>query len=290
MKNNFECKVQTVNKQKFAKPIFKSAGGKSRVAPLILKEIPNNYLTYYEPFVGGGALFFELLKLKKFKKAVLGDNNIDLMTAYDCIKNDVDAIIRQLHNSGYKYTKKDYLLIRELDPIKLNPIERAARFIYLNKTAFNGLWRSNKAGKFNVPFGKYNNPKICDEENLRLVSGALKKAKLIIGDFEKILKGVKKGDLVYLDPLYIPISKTSSFTAYGADGFSSEDHWRLRGTFENLVNKGATVILSNSSAPLSYKLYSDYKITEIQGSRNIGGPASYRQPVKELIIVGELKQ
>ena len=171
----------------------------------------------------------------------------------------------------------------------MSPVERAARFIYLNKTAFNGLHRTNKAGKFNVPFGKYTSPKICDEEGLRLASIALKKVRLTAGDFEKTLKNAKKGDLVYLDPPYIPLSKTSSFTAYNASGFSSEDHWRLRVMFENLVNKGARVILSNSSAPLTYKLYSDFKIIEIQGSRNIGGPASYRQPVKELIIVGEPK-
>ena len=276
-------------KTKFAKPVFKSAGGKSHTVKHLIKEIPDIYGTYYEPFVGGGALFFELLKLKKFKRAVLGDNNADMMIAYMMIKNNVDQLIDHLKHGGYKYDKKTYLHIRAIDPEKISQVERAARFIYLNKTSFNGLWRTSKAGKFNVPFGKYTNPTICDEAGLRLASKALQKVKLIEGDFEKILKGAKKGDLVYLDPPYIPLSKTSSFTAYGANGFSSEDHWRLRGTFENLINKGVKVILSNSSASLSYKLYSDYKIIEIQGSRVIGGPASYRNPVKELIIVGELK-
>src|SRR5271157_935153 len=160
-------------KPKFAKPVFKSAGGKSRTIQYILKEIPDQYNTYYEPFVGGGALFFELLKLKKFKKAVLGDNNVDLMTAYVHVKNDIDALIWTLHNGEYKYNKKEYLLIRALNPEKMSSVERAARFVYLNRVAFNGLWRVNKSGKFNVPFGKYTNPKICDEEGLRLASKAL---------------------------------------------------------------------------------------------------------------------
>lgn len=281
----YNISVKTTAK-KYAKPIVKWAGGKSKTAKLILPEILDTYNTYYEPFFGGGAMFFELLKLKKFKRAVIGDSNQDLMLTYEVIQNEVNSLIIELKRKKYKYDKKVYLKIRSQNPFNLTNTERAARFIYLNKTCFNGLWRVNKSGQFNVPFGKYENPLICNEENLKLVSEALKKVKLIQDDFENIVKGAKQGDLVYFDPPYIPLSNTSKFTSYNSVGFSEEDHWKLRGLFGKLVKNGVKTILTNSSSPLSYKLYSEFKIIEIQGQRVIGGPVNYRQPVTELIVIG----
>lgn len=280
--------VKKLVKTIIAKPIVKWAGGKGKTAKCILPELQDTYNTYYEPFVGGGAIFFELLKLNKFKRAVIGDSNPDLILTYLVIQNNVEDLIVELKKKKYVYDKNIYLKIRSQDVTHLTDLQRVARFIYLNKTCFNGLWRVNKSGHFNVPFGTYNNPNICDEENLRSVATALKKVKIIQGDFENIVKGAKKGDLIYFDPPYIPLSSTSKFTSYNSAGFSEEDHYRLRALFGKFVNDGVKVILSNSSSTLSYELYSKYRIIEIEGQRVIGGPAGYRQPVKELIVVGDL--
>jgi DNA adenine methylase len=269
------------------KPFCKWAGGKRRMAKYIINAFPEKYKSFYEPFVGGGFIFFKLLELKRFKRAVLGDTNIDLMTAFSVIRDHVDNVIRLMKTNNYSYSKTRFLEIRKQNVKLLDPIERTARFLYLNHTSFNGLYRLNRLGQFNVPFGKYNNPIICNEKGLREVSEALKGVHFICEDFEQVLSDIKKGDAAYLDPPYIPISKTSKFTQYNGINFTESDHWRLRGCFGRLVNLGVRTVLTNSSAPLSYRLYEDFKIIELSGARVIGGPASYRNKVKELLIIGE---
>ena len=266
------------------RPFLKWAGGKSRMLPHILERIPSTFGRYFEPFLGGGAVFFELKKQKRFKKAFLGDANQDLVNTYVTIRDSLDDLIAELSNERYTYNKKSYLSIRE-NSGSSDSIIRAAEFIYLNKTCFNGLYRVNKEGKFNVPFGSYKDPVILDQDNLRAVSKALRGVRINHDDFDWILKEPKPGDVVYFDPPYLPISKTSKFTSYTEGGFGESDHFRLAYTFGKLADKGVTVILSNSSSEETRKLYSNWEIVELVGARNVGGPAEYRKPVREIMVV-----
>ncbi len=260
--------------------------------PFILAELPEKVGTYYEPFLGGGAVFLALARGGRLKKAILNDSNPDLMNAWVVVQSDVDDLIKELRNGKYAYDRATYARIRAESPSA--PVERAARTVYLNKTCFNGLWRVNLDGRFNVPFGDYKDPVICDEENLRAVSETLKGTTLLCGPYESALSPVagrkaKRGDTVYLDPPYYPLSKTSSFTGYTSAGFSAADHWKLRGVFGSLVEAGVKVILSNSSAEEVRTMYSGFDVKDLVGSRSIGGPASYRRSVKEVMISGPVR-
>jgi DNA adenine methylase len=268
------------------KPFVKWAGGKTRMIPFILSSFPDKMNTYFEPFLGGGSVFFEMLRQKRFKKAVIGDSNVDLMAAFSVVQSDVDSLVKELKDRRYKYDRRVYLRIRAEDPAGFDQLRRAARFLYLNRTCFNGLYRVNRDGEFNTPFGKYDNPLICDEENLRAVSAALKHVKLVCADFSTIVEKAKKGDGVYFDPPYLPISKTASFTAYSAGGFGLGDHYKLAGYFRELVGMGVNVVLSNSLSEKTRGMYSDFDVKELTGARSIGGPAEYRVPVKEMMVVG----
>lgn len=269
-------------------PFLKWAGGKGRMLSHILERLPQKWNRFYEPFIGGGSVYFELARQKRFKKAVIGDANPHLMNAYNVIKDDVEGLITELCLPYYKYEKSVYLLIRSVDPKNLTPVQAAARFIYLNRTCFNGLYRVNSEGRFNVPFGSYKNPVICDAENLRAVSESLRTVRLEHGDFEWILKEPKRGDVVYFDPPYVPTSATSKFTSYTEGGFSSTDHARLASVFTTLADRGVTTILSNSGAPMARKLYRDFEIVNLVGARNVGGPAEYRKPVQEIMVVANV--
>ena len=206
--------------------------------------------TYYEPFVGGGAVFFDLLP----KNAELSDLNNELATTYNVIKNNVDELIQSLQK--HIYDKEYYLEVRAKKIEDLSDIEVASRFIFLNRTGFNGLYRVNKSGQFNVPFGRYNNPVICDEDNLRRVSDALQDVTITHQDYKNVLKTAKIGDFIYLDPPYYPINATSSFTSYTAEGFLEKEQTELRDTFVKLHEKGCFVMLSNSDTPFINELYS----------------------------------
>lgn len=266
-------------------PFIKSAGGKQKMIPDIISIFPQNYGVYYEPFLGGGALFFYLRRKDLIKKAVLSDLNQHLILCYEVVRDNVDDLINELSNIKYKYDKKMYLKIRSINPSSLNKIEIAARYIYLNKTCFNGLMRVNSSGKFNTPFGKYKNPVICDELNLRMSSIALKCATLKCCDFEKAIKPIKKNDLVFLDPPYAATSKTSNFSSYTNMKFTDEDHRRLALKFDELILNGTNVILMNSIAPICHELYMNgkYNIKYVTGLRSIGG-FSNRNSVKEIIV------
>lgn len=266
-------------------PFLKWAGGKGRMIGHIIPRMPSKIKTYYEPFIGGGAVFFELARQKRFERAVIADCNEELINTYRAIKNNIDALVRELQEGNYKYDRENYLRVRAIVPKDLSNIERAARFVFLMRTCFNGLYRVNsKTGAFNVPFGKYKNPKICDEPNLRAISTTLQNVEILAIDFEKAVEDAKPGDVAYFDPPYVPTSKTSKFTAYSMAGFTEADHRRLAACFSKLSSEGVCCVLSNSFAPLAVELYEKYGITEVMGARSVGGPASYRKPKKEIVV------
>lgn len=237
--------------------------------------------TYYEPFVGGGAVFFDLLP----KNAELSDLNNELVTTYNVIKNNVDELIQSLQK--HIYDKEYYLEVRAKKVEDLSDIEVASRFIFLNRTGFNGLYRVNKSGQFNVPFGRYNNPVICDEDNLRRVSDALQGVTITHRDYKNVLKTAKSGDFIYLDPPYYPINATSSFTSYTAEGFLEKEQTELRDTFVKLHEKGCFVMLSNSDTPFINELYSGLDgitINKITAGRSINSKGSGRGRITEVLV------
>lgn len=280
--------MATSKKIKLATPVVKWVGGKRQLLPEIKKYLPQNFNTYFEPFVGGGAVLFEIQP----KKAIVNDINKELINLYSVIQNNVDDLISVLSNSNkYANTSECYYTIRELDrePQKYNKltgIERAARILYLNKTCYNGLYRVNSMGEFNSPFGSYKNPNIINEITLRAVSKYFNDSsiKFLNGDFEKTLKGAKKGDFVYFDPPYAPISKTSNFTGYNENGFGESEQGRLKELCDTLNKKGIKFLLSNSDCEFIRDLYSGYNIVTIQAKRVINSNGNNRGSVSEVLI------
>jgi len=262
-----------------ARPFLKWAGGKSQLLPDLLRYAPGEYGRYYEPFLGGGALFFALQPAR----AVLSDSNAQLIGAYQAVRQDVEALIRRLRR--FRATRDAYYSVRARDPADLSPMARAARFIYLNRTCYNGLYRVNSAGRFNVPFGRYKNPRICDPEGLRAAGAALRRARLRVGDFEAVTRPARAGDLVYFDPPFDPLSPTASFTSYTAGGFGPEEQARLARLCRALAERGCHVMLSNSDTPLIRRLYRDFRLVELQARRAINRNANGRGPVTELLIL-----
>lgn len=253
-------------------PVVKWVGGKRQIIDEIITYVPDSFSTYYEPFLGGGAVLFELQP----KKAVVNDVNEELMNIYEVIKDNVDELIEGLKRHKIKNDKAYFYEIRELDRDReqynlLTPVERASRIIYLNKTCYNGLFRVNKSGEFNAPFGNYKNPNIVNETTLRTVSAYFNKAKIrfTCQDFEDALKWSRKGAFVYLDPPYDPVSETASFTGYDKGGFDHNEQIRLKKTCDKLNKKGIKFLLSNSATDFIMDLYQDYKIEVIQAKRAI---------------------
>ena len=232
--------------------------------------------------IGGGALFFRLEAMNRIKRAYLSDSNAELINAYSVIKNEVFELMSELASPLYVNDEAAYYKIRASRP-KTN-VERAARFIYMNKTAFNGLYRVNSSGGFNVPFGKYDNPKILDSQNLMLVHRALQKDELCCGDFTIALKNAKRGDFVYFDPPYFPISKTSNFTGYTKDGFGENEQKKLLKTYKELDSKGCFVLLSNSYSDFISELYSEFEPEIVHANRMINCKGDQRGKIKELIV------
>lgn len=286
-KKNFEQDAQKIIYEK-PKPFVKWVGGKRQLLSQFRKlnlYPPEKFNPetgrYFEPFVGGGAVFFDLLP----KKAYLSDLNSDLVTTYNVIKDNVDGLIKSLKK--HEYEKEYFLKVRAKDPRKLSDIEIASRFVYLNRTCFNGMYRVNSKGQFNVPFGKYNNPIICDEVNLRKVSDALKNVEIKHQDYKAVLKKAKKGDFVYFDPPYYPVSKTSSFTSYTSDAFLDKEQLELRDTFLELHKRGCFVMLSNSDVPFINKIYSGckgIKINKVEAGRAINSKSTGRGKITEVLV------
>ena len=237
--------------------------------------------TYHEPFVGGGAVFFDLLP----KNAKLSDLNNELVITYNVIKNNVEELIKSLQK--HIYDKEYYLEVRAKKVENLSNIEVASRFIFLNRTGFNGLYRVNKSGQFNVPFGRYSNPVICDEDNLRRVSDVLQDVVITHQDYKNVLGTAKSGDFIYFDPPYYPINTTSSFTSYTVEGFLEKEQTELRDTFVKLHERGCFVMLSNSDTPFINELYSELEgvsINKIIAGRAINSKGSKRGKINEVLI------
>lgn len=276
-----------MNKNNLVAPVLKWAGGKRKLLPEIKKYIPE-YTTYFEPFIGGGALLFELQP----NKCVINDKNTELMNVYKVIKDNVETLITELSNQvKYNNTSNCFYQIRKLDRnieeySKLTNIEKAARTLYLNKTCYNGLYRVNSEGKFNTPFGKYKNPNIINETTLREVSKYFNNANITFlnCDFIYALQGLDNKSFIYLDPPYEPISKTSNFTEYNANGFGKADQIRLIKLCDILTQKGIKFLLSSSNCEFIRDLYKDYEIIEVEATRTINCKSNLRGTVKELLI------
>lgn len=262
-----------------AKPFLKWAGGKRGMLPVLRQYFPERFGTYFEPFLGGGAVFFALAP----SSAVISDSNQRLVRTYEAVRDHADHVVDFLARSP-----NDEAFFRKVRQFKATATDTAsvgASTIYLNRTCFNGLWRVNGKGEFNVPFGRYKNPSICDEPNLRACSAALKRATLLAADFETVLDRAVPGDFVYCDPPYLPISATASFTAYTPGGFGLSDHRRLRDTARRLKERGVHVLISNSAAPEIVELYREgFEIIRVQAPRSIAGRGSSRGSIEELII------
>jgi DNA adenine methylase len=270
------------------KPFVKWVGGKGQLLSELLGYIPKSFKNYHEPFVGGGAVFFALHRAGRLngKKVFLSDINQELITTYKAIRDDVEGVIKCL--SKHKYERDYYYEIRALDIKSLSNIEMAARMIFLNKAGFNGLYRLNSKGIFNVPFGRYKNPTICDRDNLRAVSKALQGVELLNQSYDQTLKLAKSKDVVYFDPPYVPLSDTANFTSYTSKGFDLGDQENLSSVFKALGEKKVHAILSNSDTPWVRKQYKGHKKVSVQVSRSVNSKADKRGPVGELIVLANI--
>lgn len=271
-------------------PFVKWVGGKRGLLEQIIPLFPKKFNNYFEPFVGGGAVFFELYSkgFLRDKKIVLSDINKELINAYRVIKNSTKELIKNLQKYKDKHSKEFYYQIRELDRQedykRLSDIEKATRFIYLNKTCFNGLYRVNKKGFFNTPIGSYKNPNIADAETILNASEALQNVTIINQSFDEVLNQAKKDDLVYFDPPYYPLNKTSSFTSYDSNCFLEDEQFELFEVFERLSKKGVKVVESNSDTEFIKELYSDYEINIVNANRFINSKSSRRRKINEVLI------
>lgn len=261
-----------------AAPFLKWVGGKTSLLPELLKHVPSRYRRYHEPFVGGGAMFFAV----RPRRAVLADCNPELVHTYAQVRDDVYGVLDAL--ARHVYERAHFEAVRALEPAKLAPAERAARFIYLNKTCFNGLWRVNRAGRFNVPFGRYKNPRFADPSSLITASHALKGVEIRHAPFEEALAQAAPGDFVYLDPPYDPVSPTASFASYTAGGFTWEDQRRLAHACVVLNRRGVRFLLSNSATDRVRELYSGFEQRIVRAPRFINSKAEGRGPVDEILV------
>ena len=273
-------------KNKLVAPVVKWVGGKRQIIDQIFQYIPKNISTYYEPFFGGGAVLFELQP----KKAVINDINKELINLYEVIKNNTEELIEELKT--HKNDEDYFYYVRELDRDKasynsLTPIQKASRIIFLNKTCYNGLFRVNKSGEFNAPFGRYKNPNIVNEITIRAVSNYFNKADITFmsKDFAEVLKGARKGAFVYLDPPYDPVSDTASFTGYDKGGFNRDEQIRLKNVCDKLNEKGIRFLLSNSATDFIKDLYADYQIELVKAKRAINSNGDKRGEIDEVLVM-----
>lgn len=261
------------------RPFLKWAGGKGQVISQYIPHFPTGFSTYYEPFLGGGAVFFHLQPIQ----SRLTDINPELVNVFSCVRDQVDALIKCLETHRDRHSSDYYYQVRACR--EGSAVERAARLIYLNKTCFNGLYRENSQGQFNVPIGRYKNPTICDPELLRAASLALQSAQIEQHPFQSVLSDARsQDDFVYFDPPYHPISATSRFTSYSRYSFTQDDQIRLRDTVAELADRGVKVMLSNSDCPFIRELYRDFTIHTIFASRTINSHAEKRGKITEVLV------
>lgn len=268
-----------------AAPVVKWVGGKRQIRDEILKRIPERFSTYYEPFMGGGAVLFALCP----EKAVVNDVNSELINIYQVIRDDADALVNDLkkHENSREY----FYSLREKDRdrdgySRLTPVERASRIIYLNKTCYNGLFRVNRAGEFNTPYGYYKNPNIVNEAGLRAVSKYFNRAdiRFTCMDFEEVLKNIRKDSFVYLDPPYDPVSATASFTGYDKGGFNKNEQIRLKNVCDRLNKKGIRFLLSNSATGFITDLYCEYIVDIVRAKRAVNSNPDKRGKIDEVLV------
>lgn len=267
-------------------PVVKWVGGKRQLLPVIKKNLPKKYNSYCEPFLGGGAVLFNIQP----RKAIVNDLNSELMNVYNVIKNNIDELILDLKK--HKNESDYFYKMRELDRDKkkynqLSDVKKASRILYLNKTCFNGLFRVNNAGEFNTPFGKYKNPNIVNENTLRAVNSYFNEVEIIFHseDYQKVLDSLKKNSFVYLDPPYDPVSDTSSFTGYNKGGFNQDEQIRLKECCDSLDDNGIKFLLSNSATEFIKELYKNYKNTQIvKAKRSINSVSTKRGHVDEILV------
>jgi DNA adenine methylase len=266
------------------RPFLKWAGGKSRLLSALARRVPEGFKTFHEPFLGGGALFFHLAGSGRLSRACLSDINHPLVDTYRGVQCAVDEVIERLGEHAERHDRDHYYQVRDADSSPEDLAARAARMIYLNRTCYNGLYRENRAGRFNVPMGRYSNPRICDEENLRAASRALAACLIECRPYSEILARAREGDLVYFDPPYHPVSRTASFTSYDRNGFSEDDQAELSRIFRVLAQRGVFVLLSNSDTPFIRRLYDGFPRDRVAVARAISCRADRRGPAGELII------
>ena len=267
---------------------MKAAGGKSKLAAEILSRIPDFPGRYHEPFVGGGAIFLALsarpllgaVAARSRVWAVLGDGNAELVNAYEVVQSQGPKLAERLQ--GFKHSKDNYYAVRAKEEIE--PLARAARFLYLNKTCFNGLWRVNASGKFNVPVGSYKNPTIVLPENILAWQSILAGAELHCRDFEPAIGAASSGDFLYADPPYLPRSKSADFTAYTADKFALKDHERLAASLVSAGKRGVKFLCSQGDSAVIRALYKEFEIVTVSVQHSVGARASSRVKVDEVLI------
>lgn len=264
------------------RPILKWVGGKTQLLDQMRPLLPSTWTRYFEPFVGGAALFFDLRSQRKKTPTFLSDVNAELIDCYTAVRDDVDAVIEAL--GEHVYDSDHFYAVRAWRPAELSLARRAARTIFLNKSGYNGLYRVNRSGQFNVPFGRYTKPLLCDVDNLRACARALAGVTITHADYAAVTKRAKKGDFVYFDPPYVPVSATSDFTAYIPGGFGEEEQAALASVFAKLAARGVHVMLSNSDTPLVRKLYAKFDIQVVYASRSVNSNAARRGKLEEVVV------
>lgn len=267
-------------------PLLKWAGGKRQLLPQMREFFPQCFTTYVDPFIGGGAVLFDIDP----KNAIMNDSNPELINLYTVVKNNPDGLVSALTRHSQNHSKEYFYRIRALDREpnfqQCSEIEKAARTIYLNKTCFNGLYRLNRSGQFNVSFGKYDNPKIVNKDEIFAMSEFFnsRNVDMRCGDFSKVLHNLPKGSFVYFDPPYFPLSKTSSFTGYTKEGFIIEDQIRLSEECNKLNSEGIKFMLSNNDVPEMHELYKEYNIHKMSVNRAINSDKTGRGKIQELLV------
>jgi DNA adenine methylase len=277
--------VDRAPRETVATPVVKWVGGKTKLLPELLARMPTTFGHYYEPFIGGAAMYFKLAP----ERAVIADVNPDLIALYRAIARDPNAVIKKLAHHREEHDETHYYATREKwnqSHTQWSAAERAATFIYLNKTCFNGLWRVNRSGGFNVPIGRYIDPPICVPDALRAASKVLARAEIRHADYATAIEDAEAGDFLYFDPPYDPINATSSFTSYTVGDFGVAEQTALAATAKQLIDRGCKVMLSNNDTPLIRSLYKGLKLDKVKCSRAINSNAAKRGEIDELVITG----